>query len=131
MKAFLTPLALAAVLAGCATSPSPNSGSFTYEDYHGPQNAWEVHPGAFSRTVAGVELFALDQLPSRAYRVLGKATVLTVSGRDDETKAQEALVRLCKAHHADAALLRSQAVINAYENAGLRREYWLVRYTRP
>jgi len=26
MKAFLTALSLAAVLAGCATSPSPNSG---------------------------------------------------------------------------------------------------------
>ncbi len=122
MKPFLS-LVLApcvlALLVGCATK------AVTYERYAGAQSNWPTEATAKSHIVDGIEIFDLDQYPSRPYEVVGKAQIAVAYGYNSLAQEEPKLAALCKSKHANAALLQKTAVT---KDIGVGYEYWLIAF---
>ena len=115
---LLTSVGLA-LLAGCA------SHDITYERFSETQTAWPTSPSGVSHKVDGVEIFDLQQYPSQPYEVVGKVQIAVAYGYNTLEQEEQKLARLCKSHHADAALLQKTAVT---KDIGVGYEYWIVKF---
>ena len=120
MKRFPTLLlSLTLLAAGCANR------AVTYERYQRAQSNWPTEPSGKAHTVDGIEIYDLDQYPSRSYEVVGKVQVAIAYGYNTLAQEEHKLAEVCKSKHADAALLQKTATT---KDIGIGYEYWIIKF---